>query len=246
MANYAGYDDPYEVIPVAQAEESARVSYLRSVGLYTLGSLSITAVSAVLWMGAVFAAPSILGNTWVALIVMLGGIYGAQLVGGRMVASEDSGTRTTGFVLGSSLAGIAISYVLAAAALLGADVFGNPLVLIGQAGGLVFLTVLGMVAYLMTGPKQMDWLRSGLAVLTLPMLGLMAITWFFPIGGTMGIVFSGVFVLVSAGGLLYSLNEVIHSMSTRQVMQGAFHISISIVVLFWNVLTLLMRLTSRD
>ena len=245
MSTYARYDDPYEVIPVSQAEEPARVSYLRQVGLLTLGSLTITAIAAVVWMLAVFSVP-ILSHQYVALAVMLGGIYGAQFIGNSMLASASASTRTMGFVLGSSLSGIALSYVVGAAAILSAEATGNPLAIIGQAGGLVFLTVLGMVAYLLSGPKQMNWLSAGLSVMFLPMLGLMAITWFFPVGGIVGIAISGVFVLVSAGGLLFSLNQVIHQMSVDQAMAGAFHISTGIVVLFWNVLVLLMRLTSRD
>ena len=246
MASYAGVSDPYEVLPVAQAEESARVTYLRQVAMLTLGSLVITAVSAVVWMYMIGMFPEVLTQTYVAMGIMLGGIYGAQFLGNNMVASQSQGTRITGFVLGSSLSGIALSYVVGAAAILGAEVFGDPLRLIVQAGGLVAMTVLGMVIYLMTGPRNLSTLGSILGVLWLPMLGLMAVTWLFPVGGTMGLVFSAIFVAVSAGGLLYSLNQVMHQYSTDMVMAGAFHISTSIVVLFWNILTLLMRLTSRD
>lgn len=244
--SFVDAQDPYEVLPVSQAAESERVAYLRQVGALTFGSLCITATAAVVWMFIASTMPGIFFQTYVAMGIMLGGIYGAQFIGNSMVASSSQSTRMMGFVIGSSLSGIAISYVIGAAAVLGAEVFGNPLVLIAQAGGLVAATVVGMVIYLMTGPRNLSMVRSFLSIVWLPMLALMAITWIFPIGGTMGIVFSGVFVLVSAGGLLYSLNEVIHSYSTNQVMQGAFHISTSIVVLFWNILTLLMRLTSRD
>ena len=246
MATYAGIDDPYEVLPVAQAEESARVSYLRQVGLLTLGSLFITAIAAVAWMFlAIVVLPDVLLNFYVSTGVMLGGLYGAQFLGNSMVASSNQGTRISGFVLGSSLSGIALSYVVGAAALAGQEIFGDPSVLILQAGGLVAATVLGMVIYLLTGPRKLTMLGSALSVLWPPMLGLMAITWLFPVGGIMGIVFSGIFVLVSAGGLLYSLNQVMHSMGVNQAMEGAFHISTSIVVLFWNILSLLMRL-NRD
>lgn len=239
--------DPYEVLPVAQAPEQERVAYLRQVGVLTLGSLLITATAAVVWMYTATAiAPQILLHQYVALGIMLGGIYGAQFIGNAMVASQNQGTRVAGFVIGSSLSGIALSYVIGAAAVLGAEVFGNPFTLVLQAGGLVAATVLGMVIYLLTGPKNLSMLGSILGVVWLPMLGLMALGIFFPMGGTMGIVFSAVFVAVSAGGLLYSLNNVMHRYGTHQAMAGAFEVSTSIVVLFWNILQLLMRLTSRD
>lgn len=235
----------YGTMPAAQAAEEARVAFLKQVGLKTFGSLAITAVAAVGMMMAV-ANVAALQHRYVALGIMLGGIYGAQFIGNRMTASEDSGTRTMGFVIGSAMSGMALSYIVGAAAVVSAQAFGNPFNLILQAGGLVFLTMLGMVAYLMSGPKELNWLRAGLSVLFLPMLGLMAIMFFFPVGGTLGLVFSGLFVLVSAGSLLFSLNSVMHTMPTHMSTAAAFHISTGIVILFWNILALLMRLTSRD
>ena len=54
-----------------------------------------------------------------------------------------------------------------------------------------------------------------------------------------------VFVVVSAGGLLYNLNHVIHHMSTEMHVPAAYHITLGILVLFWNILVLLMRLQRR-
>ena len=236
----------YGTMPVAQAREEARVAFLRQVGIKTAGSLLITAVAAVAMMAMILNGPAILTQRWVMLGIMLGGIYGAQFIGNSMTASPDASKQTAGFVIGSALSGVAISYVLLQAAAVSAGAFGNPYNLMLQAGGLVGLTFVGMVMFLMTGPKELNWLRAGMSVMFLPMLGLMALTWFFPVGGTMGLVFSGIFVVVSAGGLLYSLNSVMHTMTTTQSTAAAFAISSGLVILFWNVIVLLMRLTSRD
>jgi FtsH-binding integral membrane protein len=119
---------------------------------------------------------------------------------------------------------------------------GNPVVLIFQALGLMGLSVTGMVAYLLTGPKQLNWLGAGLATIGLPMLVLMVVSFLFPIGGFFGILISLAFVAVSAGGLLYNLNLVMHQMNTRMVIPAAFAIAMSTLVLFWNILVLLMKL----
>lgn len=236
----------YGVMTPISAPPNVRTEYLKKVAVKVLGSLAITAVASVVWLAAIAAAPDLLAQQWVALGIMLGGIYGAQFIGNRMTASEDGTTRAAGFVIGSVLQGIALAYVLGAAALMSNQYLGTPFTLIGQAGGLVFLTVLGMVAYLWSGPEDLSLLKSALSVLFLPMLGLMAISFFFPVGGTLGVVFSGLFVLVSAGALLYALNTVMHGMSVHESTAGAFYISTSIVVLFWNILSLLMSLMSRD
>jgi FtsH-binding integral membrane protein len=245
MSTFARSMNTHGGVTAGRATEAARVDFLKKVGLKVLGSLAITAIAAATWMAAIVAAPEVLAQRWVSLVIMLGGIYGAQFIGNKMTASSDADTRTSGFVIGSVLQGLALSYIVGAAAMTGAAVFGNPAILIMEAGGLVFLTVLGMVGYLMSGPKELTLVRGALSVLFLPMLALMAITWVFPIGGVMGLVFGGIFVAVSAGSLLYSLNQVMHRMSVTQSTAAAFYISTSIVVLFWNVLSLLMRLTNR-
>ena len=239
------FGDPYDVIPVIEAEESARITFMRQIGIYTLGSLLITAVSAVAMMFVVVSLPGIFLNQIASLVIMLGGIYGAQFVGNSMTLSPDASTRFTGYVAASAMSGAALSYLLLTAVQVGAQ-SGNPLLIIGQAGGLTALTVVGMVAYLLTGPRKLSYLGAGLSMLTLPMLGLMAISWVFPVGGAMGLIISAVFVAISAGGLLYSLNQVLHECSTNMVLAGATRVSIGIVVLFWNILTLLLRFTGRD
>ena len=48
------------------------------------------------------------------------------------------------------------------------------------------LTVVGMVAYLLTGPKNLSLIGGAMAALSLPMLALMVISFVFPIGGVFG------------------------------------------------------------
>ena len=54
------------------------------------------------------------------------------------------------------------------------------------------------------------------------------------------------FVAFSGAGLLYELNMVMHKMRTDMDVEGAFMITMGLLVLFWNVLVLLMRLQGRD
>lgn len=230
--------------PAAEASVDQRVVFLRKVGLLSGAGLLIAAVGAVVSMLAIVAVPA-LASGWVPLIVMLGGVMGAQFIGSSMVASQDRVTQYGGFVFGSGLMGVAMGYLLLTAAVLSADLYGNAFLFIGQAGGLVGLTVVGMVAYLLSGPRNLSMIGSALGVMALPMLGLMVVSWFFNPGGLFGILISVGFVAFSAGGLLYSLNQVMHRMSTEMVVPAAYQITLGVLVLFWNVLVLLMRLQRR-
>jgi FtsH-binding integral membrane protein len=235
--------NPY-AIPVVEAGVEERVTFLRKVGMWTFLGLLVAAVTSVFSAGAVFVVPA-LQNQWVSIAIMLGSIFAAQFVGNSLVNRPDASSQTLGFFLGTALQGVAMGYLILTATILSYEVYANPIMFIAQALGLVGLTVLGMVAYLMTGPRQLNWIGAGLATLGIPMLILMVISFVFPIGGTIGLLISVGFVVISAGGLLYNLNLVIHQMSTNMVIPAAYHVALGILVLFWNILTLLMRLQDR-
>jgi len=235
--------NPY-AIPVAEAGVDERVAFLRKVGLWTSLGLLVAGVTSVLSAGAVVVVPA-LQNQWVSIAIMLGSIFAAQYVGRSLVSRADAQSQTLGFFLGTALEGVAMGYLILTATILSIQVYANPIMFIAQALGLVGLTILGMIAYLMTGPRQLNWIGAGLATLGIPMLILMVVSFVFPIGGTIGLLISVAFVVLSAGGLLYNLNLVIHQMSTNMVIPGAYHITLGILTLFWNVLVLLMRLQDR-
>lgn len=241
MSQYS--TNPFSV-PVSDAPIAARVSFLRQVGVLTLGGLLVSGITGLLSTGAVLLVP-ILQNQWVALAVMLGAIFASRGIGGSLVAAEERSTQIMGFLAGTALQGVAMGYLLLSAVVLSIQLYDNPMVFLLQAMGLVGLTVCGMVAYLLTGPKNLSIVGSVLTTLSLPMLGLMILSFIFPIGGTFGILISAGFVVLSAGGLLYNLNQVVHQMSTRDTIPAAYHVTMGVLTLFWNVLVLLMRLQDR-
>jgi FtsH-binding integral membrane protein len=235
--------NPYQV-PVAEAAVDARVEFLRKVGGMTFLGLVFAGIASMVSMAAVISIPA-LQNQWVSLGVMLGAIFGARFVGDSLVNQPDRSTQLAGFAVGTGLQGIAMGYLMLAAVLLSIDLYSNPVVVLGQALGLVGLTVVGMVAYLLSGPKNLSMIGGAMAALSLPMLALMVISFVFPIGGPFGILLSLLFVGLSAGGLLFNLNQVMHQMSTDRVIPAAYHVTLGMLVLFWNVLSLLMRLQRR-
>ena len=237
------YGNPYQT-PVANAPVDVRVAFLRKVGGLTFGGLVISAITAVMSTMAVVEIEALQGR-WVSLGVMLGAIFASQWVGGSLVNANDKSTQIAGFVLGTGLQGVAMGYLLLTAVTLSSQLYANPFVFLIQAMSLVGLTVLGMVLYLMTGPKQLSMIGSVMATLSLPLLGLMVLSFIFPMGGIVGILINIVFVALSAGGLLYNLNQVMHQMSTDRVVPAAYHVTLGVLTLFWNVLTLLMRLQDR-
>ena len=79
------------------------------------------------------------------------------------------------------------------------------------------------------------------------MLIVMGVSFAFPslLGGTAGLLLGGLFVLISVGSLLYQLNTVMHRFTVSMHIEGAYTLTIGILVLFWNILSLLMRSNRR-
>jgi hypothetical protein len=232
-------------VPVRHATEVARAAYLRQVAATTGVGLLVAAMFGLISAATIAMVPMLMGR-WVSMFVILGAWGIANYLVRPMVFSESTATRWVGFLVGSAAEGVAMGYLLLAAALVGAR-NGNPFLLFFEAGGLTGLACLGTLAYLSTGPKQLSYVGGILSALSLPMLVLMAVMFVFPsiLGGPIGILLSLVFVGISAVGLLYQANEVIHKLRTDMVIPGAYSITLGLLALFWNILVLLMRLQRR-
>lgn len=235
-------------LPLSRVSGAERVEYLQRVLLWTTMGLVLSALTGTATAAALYMAGSMgmtfLFNQWVSLAVILGSYAVAHYVAPRMVFGS---AKVLGFGVGAVFQGISMGYLLLFAVLMGMEA-GNPFGLVGSALGLTALTGGGLAAYVRTGPKEFGWLGAGLAALTLPMLLLMGVSFVFPglFGGAIGIALAAVFVVVSAGGLLYQINVVMHRLDTSQHIEGAYMITMGVLILFWNILSLLMRLSNRD
>ena len=233
--------------PLARASAADRVEYLQRVLMWTTGGLFVSGITGAATALGLSIALSLnitfLFNQWVSLAIIFGSYGIAHYLAPRMVFGN---AKVLGFGVGAVFQGISMGYLLLSAVAIGAQM-GSPFGMVGTALGLTAMTGLGLTAYVWTGPKNFGWLGAGLSALFLPMMLLMAVSFVFPgfIGGPLGIAVSGLFVLISVGGLLYQINVVMHKLNTQQHIEGAYMITMGILILFWNILSLLMRLNRR-
>lgn len=228
---------------VERARVDERNAYLRRTLTWTMAGLGISAATGV-FSALVLAMVPVLMTGYLPMILILGCWAITNFVAQPMVFG---GNKTLGFVLGTATQGVAMGFLLLVAAIVGKMSVGNPLIFIGLAGGLTFFAALGMAAYCSMAPRDFSMIGAGLAALSIPLLIVMAISFVFPamLGGTVGLVLSGLFVAISVGSLLYQLNQVMHRFTTSMHIEGAYTLTIGILVLFWNILSLLMRLNRR-
>ncbi len=230
-------------LPLERSSGETRVAFLKKVYALSFLGLIASAVSAMAMVRIIPSVPALQGR-WAMLIVILGCWGVANFVCPGLAAKRS--TEKLGFFLGSVFMGLAMGYLLLAAMIVSAAQFENPFALINIAVLLTAATAGGLTLYVWTSPSDFKWAGAIMSALFLPMLVLMGITWVFPVNGAMGIAISSVFIVISVIGLLYQTRVVMKEMDSTMVYPGALMITLGILVLFWNILALLMRLTSRD
>lgn len=236
-------DPRVQAIAIADAAPEVRSAYLRRVMAMTVFGLSIAAVVGV--VSAMFIATQPwLFQGFAPLAIILGCWAITNFVARPMVFGT---AKWPGFLLGTVAQGAAMGFILLVGVLISQQSFGNPFRLIGTALAITVCAGIGLGIYASSERHGFSLLRAGLSATFIPMLILMGVSFAFPnlIGGTAGILVSGVFVLISAAGLLYQLNLVLHNFSEDMPIEGAYIITIGLLVLFWNVLSFLSRLMRR-
>ena len=224
---------------IAAAPAADRSAFLRQGALRTLGGLFLTAVVAA--FSTLFIAPDVFrAGTWAVLVVVYGSFYGAQFLGRKLVYGEH---KTAGFVVGTTLQGIALGFLLLLAK--GTAAPNEGVSLIGYTLLMVMLSVAAMLLYVTAEKREFSMVRAGLTMLSIPMLILMGLQLVLPLNGAAGVLVSGLFLAVSVGALLYRLNHVVHEFNTDMATEASFELTLSIVVFFWNLLAFFLRLRRR-
>lgn len=246
---------PIATRTISAAPAAERVEFLKGVLTLTSVGLILTAISgfvAANVMGPYFfgsithpqtgESVLIMQHQWIYLITILGAMIAAQTLGPKLAMGR---TPEAGLVVGSVLMGITLGPLLYFAYHLGTDNVPG-MSLIGQALGLTALTAVGMTGYVWSKPRDFSLMGAALSAIMLPLFVMMIMAWFIPMGSTFSLILIGGFVLVSAGTLLFELNKIIHTMDTDRKVLAAVMLTLSIAVLFYNLLMLLIQLQSRD
>jgi FtsH-binding integral membrane protein len=227
------------LVPAIAAPVEERTAFLRRAALWTMGGLAITSVAAIVSMALVVPVVA-RGGTWAIIGVVYGSFLLTQTVARRMVYGN---AKVGGFVLGTAMQGVALSFLLVATLVIGGVAEG--LKVIGYALALTLAASVAMLAYVSMAKREFSMLKAGLTMLFIPMLLLMVLQLVFPINGPLGIILSVIFVAVSVGAMLWKLNYLLYEMPASMPLEGGFEVSLGIVVLFWNILSLLNRVRRR-
>ena len=238
MTAAAGY------APAISGPSESRLAFLRKVGLFTFLGLGVASVIAV--VSTFTVAPLIFSlGSWGGFVAILGAFALSHYVARKMVYG---GAKLPGFVLAIVGEGFSFGFLLlttVAYVPLGETAegaFWAGVGVIAKAMGLTAASALGMLVYVWFNKSDLNLVKAGLSILGLPMLLLMVLQFVFPVGGLLGLILCGVFVVASGASLLYRLNSVVHEFDEDMHVEAAYEISMALLVLLWNLISLLNRL----
>ena len=217
------------------AEE--RHAFLKSTALWTVGGLVLAGAVGAFSTVAIAAPMSRAAGGWGGLIVVLGTFFFAHWVCRKMVYGS---LKVPGFLLACAAEGTALGFLLLSTLMRFGMKNGTSLVV--EALGITAATAGGMLVYAWFSKGELKLVGAFLSMAFIPMLIVMAVGVFFPMGGMLGILVSGVFVVVSAAGLLWRLNYAVQMLGTDQHVEAAYEVTMGVLVLLWNIITLLNRL----
>ena len=208
-----------------------RVAFMRKVALGTF--LGLAAVGAIAVASALTVVPAVLqAGGWIAALVgVLGTFLIAQYVCRRMVYGS---MKIPGFLLAVACEGVSFGFLLSS--VIWQMGLRNAESLIVECMAITAAAAFGMLLYAWFNRGELKIVRAGLAMLGLPMLVLMAFSFIFPVGGVFGLIIGGVFVVVSGAGLLYRLNRVVNELDSGATVEGAYELTMAVLVLLWNVI----------
>lgn len=234
---YASLDAPVAAFAVA----SEKAAFLKKV--YGLLFLGVLGFAVTLWAAAnvplvngwaMYMGELIYGNRWGWAIYM--GIF----IGGSYLVHSVAEQRPLGAIAYAGwvvLLGLLVSPIV----LMASGQEGG-MALINQASALTAIVFGGLTTYVLYTGKDFSWMRG---VLVMAFFGLLVTSLIgLVMGFSLGLWFSALIVLLSAGYILYDTSQILHRLPTSMPMTGAILLFTDVVLLFKHILILLM--SSRD
>lgn len=242
------FDNPYAIeqaSSVARSSLSERTNFIRKTYLHLAGAvMAFIAVEAVLL--SVFPPATLLQNFG----KFLGGAGWLVILGGFMVVSWLANAWAQSRVSkGLQYLGLSL-YVVAEAILflplMAIALREDPSGSIPLSAGIITAVVFGgLTAMVFLTGADFSWLGRYLFLAGLVAFGIVLFGVFFPQQIGLGLVFSGLLVLLAAGYILYDTSNVMYHYDNTQHVAAALALFASVALMLWYVMRILIAL-QRD
>lgn len=229
-------------LPVSRENEIERADFIRKtywhVALAVLGFIVVET----LFLNTPFilniALKMTQGWTW---LLVLGGF---MFVTNMATKWAHSSTNRNQQYLALALYVVAEAFIFVPLIYIAIYATGGNFTLINQAALMTLTLFTGLSAVALLTKKDFSFLRSILTVGSFIAIGLIVAGMLF--GFTLGLWFSVAMVALAAGSILYQTSNIVHEYNKEQYVAASMGLFASLMLLFWYILSILLRFTSND
>jgi FtsH-binding integral membrane protein len=180
---------------------------------------------------------SMISSQWVWLLI-LGGFWMISMFTDRLALSPDRGTQYAGLMLFAAVEAIIfLPLIYIALVYVGGDI-------IKQAAVMSLSLFAGLSALVLLTKADFSFLKSALIIGGFIALGIIVGGALF--GFQLGLWFSVGMVILAAGSILYETSRLKYQYHTEQYVGAGLRLFASLMLLFYYILTILLRFAGRD
>lgn len=226
---------------VSQSSEITRKSFIRKTYIHL--SVAILAFSAISWFFIVSeissAIAKLVTSTSYTWLILIGAFMLVSYIANLWANSDTSKTMQ---YFGLGLYVLAESIIFAPLLLIAASLIGVELIFLAGAltlfltGALTFFTFLNRIDFSFLSGFLFV---GGFVALGIVLLGML-------LGFSLGLWFSGAMILFAAGAILYDTSNIMLRYREDQYVAASLALFASIALLFYYILTFLLRFTNRN
>ncbi|MBN1578750.1 MAG: Bax inhibitor-1/YccA family protein [Chitinispirillaceae bacterium] len=227
-------------LPVAVALPAERALFIRRTYAHLAGAVGLFVGLEYVLLPSSFAKAMMqfVSTSRYSWLMILGGFMAAGWLARTMIAGAKTRSMQYAglgvYVVAEALIFIPLLYI--------AVYFSSPKVL-PSAALITAALFTGLSAVAITTRKDFSFLGGILTVGGVIALGLIVAGVIF--GFNLGLAFSGGMVLLAAGSILYDTSKIVRDYSTDDYVGASLQLFASVMLMFWYVLRIMMRVSRR-
>ncbi|MFM2314232.1 MAG: hypothetical protein RLZZ04_3508 [Cyanobacteriota bacterium] len=227
---------------VAQASPRDRLEFIKNTYIHLAGAVvAFIVVEFVLFQTGIAASiTDFIYENRFGWLMILGGFSLLGWLSQKLVAQADQiNTQYAGlgiYIVGEALIFAPILYI--------ASYYTDDPNLIPMAAILTFCMFAGITAIAFTSGTDFSFLGNFLRIGGFIAFGLIVCSILF--GFTLGLIFSVVMVMFASVAILYTTSNIINHYAPHQYVAASLELFASVALLFYYVLMILLRMSSRD
>jgi FtsH-binding integral membrane protein len=232
------YTNPYSVGMISDSPESERAAFIRKTYWHLAAAIALFAALEGLFinMGLGTAALTLLGTSRYSWLLVMGAfMFVSWLANNWATNGSSQGLQYAGLVLYTVAEAVIFLPMIVLAMALTGDAG-----LVLQAGLITTAMVIGISTIALTTKKDFSFLGGILKIGGFVVIGLIVASFILPI--SLGLWFSAAMVIFASASILYNTSNLIHRYQPGQHVAASLSLFASVALLFWYLLSMLMKL----